>query len=233
MILFRLTALSFVFCFFSTYAQEDFNSKKISPLIEFSAQTPLQIQNGFYNKNAVVFQFFRSSYGLGIRYQLNEKWAINTVANYNHRFMGQRFYFNDTLLLAGLDKRYFIQEIGLKIGGLRTLSLARNSNLSVSFSVEPWVNLPKKDEGVSSLFPDDKKNTQLIIYDPIRLQMNCSIGLRYEYFRSKMSLGFSTDLIVRSAKRTNFSLVAEDYFSYQGSYTTTAFMLGITGFISF
>lgn len=229
-----------IFAFFlqvqGVHSQEDLNHKKISPLVELSAQTPMGIQTGFYNKNTVISHFFRSSYGVGIHYQLSEKWAINMVANYNHRFMGQRFYFNDTLLLSGLNQNYVIQEIGIKIGGLRTLSIVKNSNLSFNFCVEPWVNLPKMDEGVSAPFPggiNGKKYTRLIIHDPTRLQLNCAVGLRYEYVRTKMSFGFSTDFILRSAKRTSFTFEAEDYFSYSASYSTTKTMLSLTGFVSF
>lgn len=229
----RILILSILFFSLFSTAQEEVQRKKLVPIIEITAQTPLRMPNGFYNKNTLVSQFFRSGYGAGIQYRFNEKWAINGVANFNHRFIEQRFYFSDTLLL-GLVQNHVIQEVGFKIGGLRTMSNTKNSNFSFNFNVEPWLNLPKKDNGPSfSGEVNGKRTTRVIIDAPQRLQMSYSVGVSYEYFRSKMSLGFRTDLILRFANRTSYMFVAEDYFSYKNSYSTSGAMLGITGFVTF
>lgn len=229
-----------IFAFFlqvqGVHSQEDLNHKKISPLIEISAESPLRLPNNFYNKNNITSHYFRAGYGVGIQYRFNNKWAIKGVLTYYQRFIEQRFYFGGFGDDADFYYNHRLAETGLKLESLRSLSITKNSTLFWNFGAEPWLNISQNVKSSERRIPDGLggfRDSWVDIDPSKQLQFAFSTGLTYEYFRDKCSFGFDLDLRLRGGKQTNYELVVTDWFRYAGAYSIASPMLSITGFVSF
>jgi hypothetical protein len=220
----------------SISAQENSGQKKLTPIIQITAQTPFRTPYTFYNKNEVLTHFFRSGYGAGLKYQFNENWGSKIVLNYCQQFIWQRFYFDGFSDNSSFEYRHIVPEIALDIGGAKTLVKSNNSSLAWNFSVQPWMGLSNeissKEHSVTDL-DGIKHNTKLVAYKSSKVHLNYATGFTYIYNAKKVNLGMDLTINFRGNNINDYTLFMDDLFMYSKSYTTKAIMLGITGFITF
>ncbi|NOQ73313.1 MAG: hypothetical protein GQ574_15010 [Crocinitomix sp.] len=217
------------------YAQES-SPNKFEFRAVLTAQTPFSIPNGFYNKNHVTTNYFRSGYGLGVDYKINDKWQLSGAVAYYQSFVKQHFYFGGFGDDADFYFRHVSPELGLNFGINRTMMASEKSRLSWSIELQPWINLNREVKSSTRRIPDGlggKRDSQITIRPNEKIRFSQQLGLRYDYFGKTLNYGFALELHLRQSGVNSYDYVVEDWFTYSSSYTTTSSMLSFSGFIGF